>query len=315
MRFLPGLFLLLSFSLFEASSRPVETTSGTGIKITVQMGFDIARSNKNESQYTSYIETDRKRMEYRNRTGGAVHADGTLDMRPGPRIASIIRCDLGQAFELNLDDREYMARPYPRQPLTKIAIATGDLSVPGTTNSAAPTVRVETTTVDTGERKELFGHLARHVITTSKQTLLAGSHAEPQETVTDGWYIDLDTSIPCDVKWPGGKGSHAHLRSGPAFEKYEFIDKGNAETGLAVERKIRSQRTLATPDGTKTEIAHTSELKIIEFTEGRLDPALFEIPPSFQKVDEISRNAPLTLADRWFYTEAWFRAMARSVFK
>jgi hypothetical protein len=117
------------------------------------------------------------------------------------------------------------------------------------------------------------------------------------------------------VKWPGGQASHAHLRLGPALEKYEFVDKGNAETGLAVERKIRSRRTLTTPDGTKTETTYGSELKIIEFREGRLDPALFEIPPSFQKVDDISRNPPLTLADRWFYTQAWFRAMARSVFK
>jgi hypothetical protein len=314
MRFLPGLFLFLSFSLLEASRGSVETTSGTGIGMTVQVVFETARSNKNERQYTSYIEADRKRTEYRNVTGG-VHADGTWDMRLGPRLASITRCDLGQAFELNLEDGEYTVRPYPRQPLTKIAIATGDLSVPRNTDSAAPTVRVETTTVDTGERKELFGHLARHVITTWKQTPLAGSHAEPQETVTDGWYIDLDTSIACEPKWPEGKGSHAHLRSGPALEKYEFVDRGNAETGFALEQKTRWRRIPTTSDGTKTEIANTSELKIIEFTEGRLDSTLFEIPPSFRKVEDISRNASLTLADRWFYTQAWFRAVVRSVFK
>jgi hypothetical protein len=97
--------------------------------------------------------------------------------------------------------------------------------------------------------------------------------------------------------------------------KYEFVDKGNAETGLAVERKIRSLRTLKTSNGTKTEIAYTSELKITELTEGRLDPALFEIPPTFRQVDDINRNPPLTLADRWFYTQAWFRAVAKSVFK
>jgi hypothetical protein len=315
MRFLPGLFFVLSFSLFEASSGSVETTSGTGIKMTVQIGVETAQSTKNESQYTWYIERDRKRMEYRNETGGGMHADGTLDVRPGPRLLSIIRCDLGQAFELNLEDREYTARPYPRQLLTKIAMATWDLPVPGRSDSAAPTVRVETTTVDTGERKELFGHLARHVIITSNETPLAGSQAEAQETVTDGWYIDLDTSITCDVRWPGGRVSVAHVRSGPALEKYQFVDNGNAETGFAVERKIRSRSTLTTSDEAKTEIAYTSELKITEFTEGRLDPALFEIPLGFRKVADINRNPPLTLADRWSYTQAWFRAVARSIFK
>ena len=310
MRFPPGLLLFLSLFLLQASSGSVETTPGTGIKMTVQIGFD-----KNESQYTSYIEADRKRMEYQNSMGGGMHADGTLDMRPGPHLASITRCDLGQTFELNLEDREYVVFPYPPQPLTRIEIAKRDLSVPRKIDSVAPTVRIETTTVDTGERKELFGHLARHVITTWKQTLLAGLHAEPQETVTDGWYIDLDTRNTCDLRWHGDKGSHAHLRPGVALEKYEFVDKGNAETGLAVERKISSLRTLKTSNGTKTEIAYTSELKITELTEGRLDPTLFQIPPNFRKVDDITRNPPLTLADRWFYTQAWFRAVAKSVFK
>jgi hypothetical protein len=315
MRFAPGLLLFLSFFLLEASSKSVETTSGTGIRMTVQIGFDTARSNKNENQYTSYIETDRKRMEYQNATGGGVHADGTVDMRRGPRLASITRCDLGQTFDLNLEDREYAVSSYPPQTLTRIGIATRDLSVPRKIDSPAPTVRIETTTVVTGERKELFGHLARHVITTWKQTPLAGSHAESQETVTDGWYIDLDTSITCDVRWPGGRVSVAHVRSGPALEKYQFVDNGNAETGFAVERKIRSRSTLTTSDEAKTEIAYTSELKITEFTEGRLDPALFEIPLGFRKVADINRNPPLTLADRWSYTQAWFRAVARSIFK
>jgi hypothetical protein len=314
MRFPPGLFLFLSFFLLQASGGSVATTTGTGIRMTVQTGFAIARSNKSEDRYTSYIETDRKRVEYQSATGLPVHAGGTVDVRPGPRLASITRCDLEQSLDLNLEDREYVVYPHP-QPLTRIASAGANLSVPQKTDSTAPTVRVETTTVDTGERKELFGHQARHVITTWKQTPLAGSHAGPQELVTDGWYIDLDTSITCDLKWPGGKGSHAHLRSGPALEKYEFIDKGNAETGLAVERKISSRSTFTAPDGTKTETAYTSELKIIELTEGTLDPTLFEIPPGFRKVEDINRNPPLTLADRWFYTESWLRAVARSVFK
>ena len=315
MSFPPGLLLFLSFFLLQGSSGSVQTTSRAGIKMTVQIGFDTAGFNKSESQYTSYIEADRKRMEYQNATGGGTHPDGTLDMRPGPRLASITRCDLGQTFELNLDDREYVAFSYPPRLLTKIEIAKRDQSVPQKIDSAAPTVRIETTTVATGERKYLFDHGARHVITTWKQTLLVGSHAEPQETVTDGWYIDLDTSITCDVKWPGNNGSHAHLRVGSPLEKYEFVDKGKAETGLAVERETRSRRTLTTSDGTKKETAYTNELKITELTVGGLDPALFEIPPSFRKVDSIRRTPPLTLADRWFYTQAWFRFVARSVFK
>jgi len=71
--------------------------------------------------------------------------------------------------------------------------------------STEPTLRIETTTVDTGERKEFFGHIARHFIITRKQIPLEGSHSEPQETLTDGWYIDLDPQVSCDRKLSRGK--------------------------------------------------------------------------------------------------------------
>jgi hypothetical protein len=46
MRFPPGLLLFLSFFLVQASSRSVETTPGTGIKMTVQIGFDTGTSGR-----------------------------------------------------------------------------------------------------------------------------------------------------------------------------------------------------------------------------------------------------------------------------
>jgi hypothetical protein len=309
MRFPPWLSLFLTLSLLPASRGSGETTPGTGIKMDVQIWF-----GKNESQYTSYVEADRIRTEYQNSVGGT-HADGTSDLRPGPPLATITRCDLGQTFELNLEDREYVVFPYPAEPRTKIELAARDLAGPRKIDSAAPTVRIETTTVDTGERKDLFGRSARRVITTWKRTVLAGLHPVPTETVTDGWYIDLDTSNTCDLRWPGDRESHAHRRPDLAVEKYEFVDKGKAETGLAVERKTTFRRTSMNSKGTKSDTAFSMELKITGLTEGRLDPALFEIPPSFLKVDDINRNPPLTLSDRWFYTQAWFRAVAKSIFK
>jgi hypothetical protein len=69
MRFPPVVFLFLSFFLLQVSSGSVETTSGTGITITVQIGFGFDTGNKYESQYTSYLARDRKRMEYSDRNG------------------------------------------------------------------------------------------------------------------------------------------------------------------------------------------------------------------------------------------------------
>jgi hypothetical protein len=44
---------------------------------------------------------------------------GPENVRFGPQLASIVRCDFGQTFEMNLDTGEYVAVPYPPQPLSK----------------------------------------------------------------------------------------------------------------------------------------------------------------------------------------------------
>ena len=311
MQFLSGFFLLISFFLLQTPGGSTEATHGTpGIRMTMQFVAE-----KMTSEQTWYIQADRERREYQNSSGGGVHGDGTVDMRPGPRLASITRCDLGQTYELNLEDKEYTADAYPPPRFARMEREALSADTPQRAKSSPPTVRVENTTVDTGERKDFFGRLARHVITTVKVTRLIASPAGPEEFVTDGWYIDLDTSISCEMKWLWrGPRTHTHLSAGKTG-RYEYIDKGNPETGFAIDEKRTSRATFALPDGTKKETEWANEIRITEFQEGALDPALFEIPASFRKVASLRTIPPMTLADRWYYTEAWIKATAKSLFK
>jgi hypothetical protein len=304
------LSLLLGLSLFLASSEKSEQLPETsGVKITVQF---VAGETSNEERV--YIQADRRRTEYRNAFSG-VHGDGTLDTRPGPQLASIERCDLGQGFELNPEDREYVAFSYPRFKPTKQQIEARTDNILQKVAPWVPTIREERTTVDTGEKKNFFGHEARHVIETQKTIPLAGSHSEPQEWVTDGWYIDLDRGLSCDVKWPPFNVGRRHEYFAAGGERYEVIDDGTRRvTGFAIERKYTSRSTVLLPDGTKRPTAYTNEVKITEFYEGPLDAALFEVPPGFRKVSDLRRDPPMTLADRWYYTGAWLKSVAKSIF-
>lgn len=303
--------LFLNFPLFVLSSMLPETApAASGIKMTIRFTAD----DHSQLEQTIYLQSDRKRMEY-HAIGGGVHADGTPDNRPGPHLASITRCDLGERFELNLEDEEYAVAAPPLSPQTKAQIEARAIKPAQAVQAGAPTVRVETTTIDTGERKDFFGHVARHVVTTRKQTPLSGSHAETHELVMDSWFIDLDTQLSCDIRWPSISRGHTYVRVGGApREVYEFVDKGTPETGLAVERqtKYRSTRTLA--DGTEKENAFTNEMRVDQFGEGALDPALFEIPADFRKVEDIRRIPPRTVADMWSDTQLWLKGMAGRIF-
>jgi hypothetical protein len=291
MRFsMAWLFLLgiPALHLFDKSATP-------GLKMIVRNS-----SNGHSSEHTLYLQSDRKRMEYRSSMGRAV----------GPRLALITQCDLGQMYELNLDSGEYVSAPFPPKPLSKEEMEARGMRMPEFNPSAKTTLHVETTTVDTGERKEVFGHTARHVITTRKEIPLEGSQREPQQMVNDAWYIDLDTSISCDMKKGAGRHvltlSSVSSVSGPKnlpMEKAEFVDHGTPETGFAIESKMTSQNTLSLPDGSKKEYTHANETRVTELVEGPLDPELFSVPSGFRKVDQIERNPSPTLAEHW--SAAW----------
>ena len=273
-----------------------QTSGSNGIKMTIRFG-----QAGNWGEHTVYIAGDRKRMEFRN-SEGRKKADGTLQLSYGPRLVAITRCDLGQMFELNLDASEHTSAPYPPRPLTKEQIEPSGLQLPALA-SDKPTLRLEVTTTDTGERKEMFGHIARHIVTTRKQIPLEGSTTEPQESVTDAWYVDLNQRLSCDRNWPVGKTAYSYatlsVNGKHPREKVEFIAAGEPETGFAVHSVMTSKITYALPDGTWKQSDSSSEVVVTQLEEGPLDPELFEVPPGFRHVDHIQRNPGLTMEDIW----------------
>ena len=310
MRHAYTLLLLLIFPLLipalPVSNVPPETAPRAAGIIMIVQYMDGARS----SEEVIYLQNDHRRKEHRDEYYGTTRADGTADVRYGPRVASITRCDLEQRFELNLEDRQYEAWPYVQTLVAKAESAAQRPLLPQMGPPGPPTVRVEITTFDTGERKNFFGHMARHVITTTKQSPLAGSHFQLLEFITDGWYIDVETRLSCEP-WAGsGIGLHDRriLPMGP-LEKYDLVEKGVPESGLAVEWRDTYHGIRTEPDGTRKEFSFSRETKITQFVEGALDPALFEVPSSYRKVQTIDRNPPMTLTEAWDTTRIWLKGM------
>jgi hypothetical protein len=278
--------LLLSTPLLQASE-------SAGIKMTIQF-----EANGTSGQRTTYKQADRERTEYRN-SFGREQANGSIQPTYGPRLARITRCDLGESYELNLDTSEYTSAPYPPKPLTEEEMKARGLETLTARLPENPTIRVEIKTTDTGERKEILGHSARHVITTRTQTPLEGSHAEPQESVTDGWYIDFDQQLSCTPKRPEGRHGYTYGSLGVGngkrpMEKPEFVTIGEPETGFALYSLMTSKGAYTLRDGTKKLSDLKNEMRVTEFEEGPLDPALFEIPPEFKHVDHIERNSSVS---------------------
>ncbi len=286
MSFLLRVPFLLGLSLFLVPGQPsTQVPRPAGIKMTVRYS-----SVGQESEQTTYFRADARRQEFRNISGSHY----------GPHLAVIVRCDLGERFGLNLDQREYDSRPYPPQ-LPKEQLARMS-QTPPPAQPGPPTFRIEVTTIDTGERMDFFGHQARHVITTRKETPLAGSHRYAQNMVTDGWYIDLESEISCEPWWNSSKKQKgiAYLAAGSdPPERVEVVQKGNAEHGFAVDLKVVDTSLYVLKDGTTKVSTSKSKEKVIDFVEGPLDAGSFEVPAGFTKVEHIDWNQPQEERSAW----------------
>ncbi|HET7872924.1 MAG TPA: hypothetical protein VFL42_10475, partial [Terriglobales bacterium] len=121
---------------------------------------------------TEYFTADRLRNEWQMGEG------------QGPLMASIVqRGDHNRVFVLDLQAREYMTYDTDSR---GTALGTNGRPMP----PSGGTLQILIENIDTGERKEIFGHIARHVITRERRIAGPGACSRGSESETDGWYID-----------------------------------------------------------------------------------------------------------------------------
>jgi hypothetical protein len=264
------------------------------------------------SESIEYLQADRRRTEHRGSFGYRLRSNGRTRFCPAPRTALITRCDLKQTFHLNLDDREYAVSPLHTFPTPEEILAlAGAAGRQVVAPQREPTVLVETTTVDTGERRELFGHTARHVLTTRRIIPLAGAKRGADTTVTDGWYIDLNTDIACEPSWRSARSGHAFVtftKQGEEGDVPTFKDVGEPESGFAVASKRTSSGTITASDGSTRQHVSTWETEVTELSAAAIDPALFEIPSGFRSVERIRQEPVPPLVIR--LTQAYERLVS-----
>jgi hypothetical protein len=270
------LYWVLLFSV----AWPQSGNKNIGTKVVVRH-----TSRDHTSEVTTYILGDRRRTEYRS-TAQHRNTAGVLEYVDPPDDVHIVRCDLLQSFTLNTSAKEYTSAPYPPKPLTPEEIEQRGLPEPEDAD-AKPAIQIEERTLDTGEREDAFGHVARHVITKQKKIFLNSAQEENEQVVADGWYIDFNRSISCKPKPRRGTTVSSFIGVNNSFMRVpttEYVQIEPRERGLA----IKETKNPETQNSSTT----TYEFEVTQFVEGPLDPAMFEVPPEFRRVQVI----PLTHA-------------------
>lgn len=281
--------MLRSFLLLLLLSTSALAMTDFKVRVVTRIQYGGKSSPDFDDERTEYVQGANRRSDVQGFVGIAP-ADPSMRK---PHMALISRCDTSKGYEVDLDSREYVESKLPQYPSEKeyrkrVAEAKRKAAEEP---QQPPNLRIESDTVDTGETRTIFGHTARHFITTVREIPLAGSQREEQERVEDSWYLDVPVvQNSCMPEYMSGRGKGSavdFVAAGTDINKIrvEAHHTGPTIQGMPVKLTITTKSKIS---GKQTTSFYENE--VVELSEEKLDPALFEVPPGFKKVSRLYQH-------------------------
>ena len=201
----------------------------------------------------------------------------------GGQMITITQCDLRRNLMLMPATKTYMVQSYDEASTTSSGAAATSNSRPPLQQPAKKggVITSTVTTRDTGERKQMFGYTARHIITTMVMQSSPDACSPVQNKMEiDGWYIDAAFALDCDM----GRNYTPYRppqMTGGCHDRYETKQIGTAKKGFAVWEKM----TMFGPNGGES---FSTLNEVTEFSQATLDASLFEAPADYRQVSDFA---------------------------
>ena len=228
-------------------------------KITIKQSF-----GGQEMQNTTMIKGQRERSE-----------TSMPGMPAGMSMSqvNITQCDMKRAIQINDRARKYFITPMEVDDSSPAE--RGGMSTPANTgaNRRGGVVTMTVNTVDTGERREMFGFTARHL----KQSMMTEAspdacYQQHMKIDRDGWYINLEYGLNCGTDRPPQVGRMAAPQG--CRDRYQFRRTGPTNLGYP----LVETTTIYGPDGS---VQNTMTKEVVELSRQPLDAALFDVPAGY----------------------------------
>jgi hypothetical protein len=246
---------------------------------------------------TRYYKGERARIESRGHTSWK---PGLVTY--GPPWAMVFQCDAQRAIVLNLETHKYTVS----QPKDACRHTAPALPAP------KGTIDVYIESTDTGERREILGRTARHIITRQRQVAGPGACWRDAEMEWDGWYIEMEEQEVDRRLRRNTVDELAHVMMSGAHcrDKIVVHRKGVERPGLGLRVVYVSRLSVPGTGGASKELTNRWESEVTELSEAPLDAALFDVPAGFTKVSEIDTQPPMPLS---VAIENWWQRRVNTV--
>jgi hypothetical protein len=238
--------------------------------VTTVATADIKISAKNSvagysTENTTYIKGARQRTEQ------------------GAGMTTIYQCDLKRFIQINENAGTYLVTPLD---VEETAASDEKVEMEQKKHSGSKrggVVTYITTTKDTGERKEMFGFTARHIMTTmTKEATPDACDQQKLHLETDGWYIDLQYGLNCTSDRPFVPRQFESVKP-DCVDRIRYKQSGSAKLGYPLVLKT----TIYGDDNR----AFTTTTEVVSLTTSTLDVSLFDVPANYKEVNNFQELA------------------------
>jgi hypothetical protein len=201
----------------------------------------------------------------RERTETSVNAGGF-----SMNTVNITQCDLRRTIQINERAHKYLITPMDSDASSGDTDTGNAPSTGGSRRGGVVTLSINT--VDTGERKDMFGFTARHLKrTTMMESSPDACQQQRMKIETDGWYINLEYGLSCPANRPPQTG-----RPGAAGCRDRYVYRNTGPTNLGY--PLQETTTMYGADGSAT---YTMTKEVIDLSRQTLDAALFDLPAGY----------------------------------
>jgi hypothetical protein len=218
----------------------------------------------------------------------------------GEKFAWLFQCDRKQLVGINFTEKRSFVHAMGLTLNASMAFNEAQTRPAARTAKGGGKVTQTVVVTDTGERREMFGFQARHIVTSTTWKAEPACKQTQLRSETDGWYIDLLYGVECSADLSGFWNQPYVAPRSKCDEqfnknKYEFQSEqvGAARFGFPVilTRKFYEDQG----------IPMINYEEVVELSTAELDQALFEVPPDFaQKTIADSRYDRPSVFERVF---------------
>jgi hypothetical protein len=194
----------------------------------------------------------------------------------GANSVNITQCDVRRTIQINDGTRKYMIAPMDSDDQTTSGNAGAANSSSTEPSRRGGVVTMTVNTVDTGERKEMFGFTARHLKRTmTSETSADACYQNKIRMDTDGWYINLEYGLNCGSSTkPPRMGPPA---TGGCRDRYDIKNTGPSNLGFPLAETM-------TMYGEGGQAMFTRTQEVVDISRQSLEAALFDVPAGYTEV-------------------------------